>query len=77
MEEKNLRELNMNELEKVSGGGVSDDMQALYDHLKAAGLLPTIAAMQQKKAIELIINYCKQNGLQQYIQYAVRVYFAI
>ena len=56
MEEKNLRELNMNEMEKVSGGGVSDDMQALYDHLKAAGLLPTIAAMQQKKAIELIIN---------------------
>ena len=33
--------------------------------------------MQQKKAIELIIDYCKQNGLQQYIQYAVRVYFAI
>ena len=64
MEEKNLRELNMDELEKVSGGTILDK----------AGVLPAILALPRKQAIQAIIDYCNQNGLSKYIIYSQDVY---
>ena len=72
MEEKNLRELNMNELEKVSGG--AGPIETVYTALESAGLLPRIASLPPKQAVLLILNYCNQNGLAQYSVYVNAVY---
>ena len=72
MEEKNLRELNMDELEKVSGG--ASDLMTLDAILKQAGVLPAILALPRKQAIQAIIDYCNQNGLSKYIRYSQAVY---
>lgn len=72
MEEKNLRELNMDELEKVSGG--AGDLETLHTILDKAGVLPAILALPRKQAIQAIIDYCNQNGLSKYIIYSQDVY---
>ena len=61
MEEKNMRELNMDELEKVSGG--ASPFETLFTHLENAGLLPTIAKMTRKQAVQFILDYIDENGL--------------
>ena len=44
MEKKNMRELNMDEMDKVSGGADYIDVNVLYDRVKEAGLMPELAA---------------------------------
>lgn len=72
MEEKNLRELNMNELEKVSGG--VSDFETLHTILDKAGVLPEILALPRKQAILAIKEYCEKNNLMEYYRYAQAVY---
>ena len=61
MEEKNLRELNMDELEKVNGG--VSKLEILFTHLENAGLLPAITRMTRKESLQFILNYIDKNGL--------------
>ncbi len=72
MEEKNLRELNMDELEKVSGGAC--DLMTLDAILKQAGVLPAILALPRPQAILAIKEYCEKNDLMEYYRYAQAVY---
>ncbi len=61
MEEKNLRELNMDELEKVSGG--AGPFETLYTYIENAGLFPTIAKMTRKQAVQFMLDYIDKNGI--------------
>ena len=76
MEEKNLRELNMDEMEKVSGGAGYINMDVLYDRVKQAGLLPELASMSLEQATRKIQEFCKANGLPFDGQKVVAVYYA-
>ena len=76
MEEKNLRELNMDELEKVSGGAGYINVDVLYDRVKQAGLLPELASMSLIQATRKIQEFCKENGLPFDGQKVVAVYYA-
>ena len=76
MEEKNLRELNMDELEKVSGGAGYINVDVLYDRVKQAGLLPELASMSLIQATRKIQEFCKENGLAFDGQKVVAVYYA-
>lgn len=64
MEEKNMRELNMDEMDKVSGG--VSELETLYRKLEEAGLLNEVAALPRKQAITIVKNFCNQNGLSEY-----------
>ena len=72
MEEKSMRELNMNELEKVSGG--VSDFETLATILDKAGVLPAILALPRQQAILAIKEYCEKNDLMEYYRYAQAVY---
>ena len=76
MEEKNLRELNMDELEKVSGGAGYINVDVLYDRVKQAGLLPELASMSLIQATRKIQEFCKANGLPFDGEKVVAVYYA-
>ena len=76
MEEKNLRELNMDELEKVSGGAGYINVDVLYDRVKQAGLLPELASMSLIQATRKIQEFCKENRLPFDGAKVVAVYYA-
>ena len=76
MEKKNMRELNMDEMDKVSGGADYIDVNVLYDRVKEAGLMPELASMDLKSATIKIQEFCQANGLTFDGNKAVAVYYA-
>ena len=76
MEEKNMLELNMNEMEKVSGGADYINVDVLYDRVKQAGLLPELASMSLIQATRKIQEFCKENRLPFDGEKVVAVYYA-
>ena len=76
MEKKNMRELNMDEMDKVSGGADYIDVNVLYDRVKEAGLMPELASMDLKSATIKIQGFCQANGLTFDGNKAVAVYYA-
>ena len=76
MEEKNMRELSMDEMDKVSGGADYINVNVLYDRVKEAGLMPELASMDLKSATIKIQGFCQANGLPFEGSKAVAVYYA-
>ena len=76
MEEKNMRELSMDEMDKVSGGADYINVNVLYDRVKQAGLMPELAGMDLKSATIKIQEFCQANGLTFEGNKAVAVYYA-
>ena len=76
MEEKNMRELSMDEMDKVSGGADYINVNVLYDRVKQAGLLPELASMSLIQATRKLQEFCKANGLPFDGQKVVAVYYA-
>ena len=72
MKEKNIRELSMDEMEKVNGG--ASKLETLHTILVQAGVLPEILALPRKQAVQALIDFCNKNGLPEYIMYTQAVY---
>ena len=72
MEEKNMRELSMDEMDKVNGG--AGELETLQTILVQAGVLPEILALPRKQAVQALIDFCNKNGLPEYIRYTQAVY---
>jgi hypothetical protein len=72
MEEKNMRELSMDEMDKVNGG--AGELETLHTILVQAGVLPEILALPRKQAVQALIDFCNKNGLPEYIRYTQAVY---
>ena len=72
MKEQNIRELSMDEMDKVYGG--AGGLETLHTSLVQAGVLPEILALPRKQAVQALIDFCNKNGLQEYIRYTQAVY---
>ena len=72
MEEKNMRELSMDEMDKVNGG--AGELETLHTILVQAGVLPESLALPRKQAVQALIDFCNKNGLPEYIRYTQAVY---
>ena len=72
MKEQNIRELSMDEMDKVYGG--ASGLETLHTILVQAGVLPEILALPRKQAVQALIDFCNKNGLPEYIRYTQAVY---
>ena len=60
MEEKSMRELSMEEMDKVSGG--VSKLEELDNIINNSGLAPTVYTLPRKQAVQTIIAYLEQHG---------------
>ena len=60
MEEKSMRELSMDEMDKVSGG--VSKLEELDNIINNSGLAPTVYTLPRKQAVQTIIAYLEQHG---------------
>ena len=59
MEEKKMQ-LNTDELDKVTGG--VSNFETIFTYFENAGLLPVIAKMTRREAVQFMWDYIDNNG---------------
>lgn len=69
--EKDMKELNPEDLDQVSGGGA---LEELYIQLKNAGIVPGVRTLVRKQAVQTMLDYCYENGLDRYAIYCNAIY---